>query len=152
MTLEHLFSRLHGIDRAAQALVRDAGFSSDTGLAEGVSLPPDGPDTRFLEESIGLLLDPFTGIHSLLCYLETPVSPEHVLERFPNGRYGYRDGNGSCREFTCGELLEARVWDSSGCRSWVRTRIEHDGSDYFITGYRSIPLSGLTVRERGRQA
>ncbi len=149
MTLENLFSRLHGIDQAAQALIREAGFSSDTGFAEGVSLPPDGPETRFLKENIMLLLDPFTQMHSLLCYLETPVSPEHVLEKFPNGRYGYRDRNGSCREFTCGEPLEARVRDSSGCRSWVRTRVEHNGSDYFLTGYGSVPLSGLTVRERG---
>lgn len=151
MTLEDVFSRLHGIDQAAQALIREAGFSSDTGFIEGVSFPSDGPDTRFLKESIELLLDPFEEMHSLLSYLDTPASPEHVLEKFPNGRYGYRDGKGSCREFTCGQILEARIWDSSGCQRWVRTRMEHDGFDYFIMGHGSVPLTGLTVRERGRQ-
>lgn len=151
MTLEDVFSRLRGIDQAAQALIREAGFSSDTGFVKGVSLPSNGPDTRFLKESIELLLDPLEEMHSLLSYLDTPTSPEHVLEKFPNGRYGYRDGKGSCREFTCGQSLEARVKDSSGCQRWVRTRMEHDGSDYFIMGYGSVPLNGLTVRERGRQ-
>lgn len=151
MTLEDVFSRLHGIDQAAQALIRDAGFSSDTGLADGVSLPSNDPDTRFLKESVELLLDPFTEMHSLLSYLATPASPEHVLEKFPNGRYGYWDEKGSCREFTCGQPLEARIKDNSGCQLWIRTRVEHDGSDYFIMGHGSVPLNGLTVRERGRQ-
>ena len=148
MTLEDVFSRLQGIDRAAQALLRDAGFSSDTGFAEDVALLPDIPDTRFLKENIELLLEPLTRMHSLLSYLETPASPEYVLEKFPNGRYGYRDGEGSCREFTCGQTLEARMNNSFGRQRWVRTRVEHDGSDYFIMGYGSVPLSGLTVRER----
>ena len=151
MTLEDVFSRLHGIDLAAQALLREAGFSSDNGLAESVSLPPDGPDARFLKESIELLLDPLAQMHSLISYLETPASPEHVLEKFPNGRYGYRDEKGSCREFTCGQPLEARIRDSTGCQRWVRTRVEHDGTDYFIMGHGSVPLTGLTIRERGRQ-
>lgn len=148
MTLKDVFSRLHEIDQAAQALVREAGFSFDTGSAQNVSFAPEGPDTRFLKESVELLLDPLGEMHSLLSYLETPASPEHVLERFNNGRYGYRDGNGSRREFSCGQTLEARITDSSGCLLWVKTRMEHDGDDYFIMGHRSVPLTGLTVRER----
>lgn len=151
MTLEDVFSRLHGIDQAAQALIRDAGFSFDTGLVEGVSLVPDDPDTRFLKESIELLLDPLEEMHCLLAYLAAPVSPEHILLQFPNGRYGYRDEKGSCHEFTCGQSLEAKVKDSFGCQRWVRTRIEHNGFDYFLMGYGSVSLTGLTVRERGRQ-
>lgn len=148
MTLKDVFSRLHEIDQAAQALIREAGFSFDTGSAQNMSFAPEGPDTRFLKESVELLLDPLGEMHSLLSYLETPASPEHVLERFNNGRYGYRDGNGSRREFSCGQTLEARITDSSGCLLWVKTRMEHDGDDYFIMGHRSVPLTGLTVRER----
>lgn len=151
MTLEDVFTRLHGIDQAAQALVRETGFSPDTGLLEGVFPLADDPDTRFLKESAGLLLDPLEEMHRLLSYLESPTSPEYILEKFQNGRYGYRDGKGSCREFTCGQTLEARIRDSSGCQRWVRTRVEHDGFDYFIMGHGSVPLTGLTVRERGRQ-
>ena len=148
MTLEDVFCRLHGIDQAAQALIREAGFSFDTGFAEDITLPPDNPDTRFLKESIELLLDPLEEMHSLLSYLETPASPEYVLEKFQNGRYGYRNGNGSRREFSCGQTLEARIMDSCGCLRWVKTRIEHDGDDYFLIGHGNIPLAGLTVRER----
>ena len=148
MTPHDVFSRLHGIDQAAQALIRDAGFSFDTGLAQNVPFVPEGPDTRFLKESVELLLDLLSEMHSLLSYLETPASPEYVLERFKNGRYGYRDINGSRREFSCGQTLEARITDSFGCLRWVKTRMEHDGDDYFLMGHRSVPLAGLTVRER----
>lgn len=148
MTQNDVFSRLHAIDQAAQALIREAGFSFDTGLAKNVLFAPDDPDTRFLKESIELLLEPLEEMHSLLSYLETPASLEHVLERFRNGRYGYQDGNGSRREFSCGQTLEAKITDSFGCLRWVKTRMEHDGSDYFLMGHRSVPLTGLTVRER----
>ena len=148
MTLKDVFSRLHEIDQAAQALIREAGFSSDTGSADNVPFAPDSPDTRFLKESIELLLDPLSEMHSLLSYLETPASAEHILERFKNGRYGYQDINGSRREFSCGQTLEARITDSFGCLRWVKTRMEHDGDDYFLMGHRSVPLAGLTVRER----
>ena len=148
MTLKDVFSRLHEIDQAAQALIREAGFSSDTGSAENVPFVPDSPDTRFLKESVELLLDPLSEMHSLLAYLETPASPEYVLERFKNGRYGYRDKEGSRREFSCGQTLEAMITDSFGCLRWVKARMEHDGNDYFLMGHRSVPLAGLTVRER----
>ena len=148
MTLKDVFSRLHEIDQAAQALIREAGFSSDTGSAENVPFVPEGPDTRFLKESVELLLDPLSEMHSLLSYLQTPASPEYVLERFKNGRYGYRDKEGSRREFSCGQTLEAMITDSFGCLRWVKARMEHDGNDYFLMGHRSVPLAGLTVRER----
>ena len=148
MTLEDVFSRLHGSDQAAQALIRDAGFSFDTGLVEEVVFGPDSPDTHFLKENLELLLDPLTEMHSLLSYLQTPASPEYVLEEFENGRYGYRNENGSRREFSCGQTLEARIVDRCGCLRWVKTRIEHDGADYFLIGHGSVPLAGLTVRER----
>ena len=151
MIPKDVFSRLHEIDRAAQALIRKAGFSFDTGLAQNVPFAPDDPDTRFLKENVELLLDPLSEMHSLLSYLQTPASTEHVLERFKNGRYGYRDIKGSRREFSCGQTLEARIVDRCGRLRWVKTRVEHDGTDYFLMGHGSVPLAGLTVRERRKR-
>ena len=148
MTIQDVFSRLHGIDQAAQALIREAGFSFDTGFVEDVDFGPDSPDNRFLKESIELLLDPLFEMHNILSYLQTPASPEYVLEKFQNGRYGYLKENGSRREFSCGQTLEARILDNSGRPRWVKTRVEHDGADYFLIGHGSMPLAGLTIRER----
>ena len=32
--------------------------------------------------------------------------------------------------------------------SWRSSRVEHDGNDYYIVGYRNVELSGLRVRVR----
>ena len=52
--------------------------------------------------------------------------------------------------YTCGSPIEALVED--GYRDvpyWVRTTLEHNGKDYFLVGYGSVEMDGLTVRVRG---
>lgn len=152
MKLDDVFSRLQEIDRAAQELIRETGFSSDTGIAQRISSSPADPNDRFLKENAELLLDPLDEMHWFLSYLNAPVSPEYVLQKFPNGRYGYLDKEGRSHIFTCGQILEARVRDRFGCQHWVKTSIEHNGFDYFLAGHSSVPLAGLTIRKRGPQA
>ena len=57
MTLKDVFSRLHDIDQTAQALIRDAGFSFDTGSVENVPFAPDDPDTRIIRKEEGMATD-----------------------------------------------------------------------------------------------
>ena len=51
----------------------------------------------------------------------------------------------------CGSPLEALIADE--CRDvpyWARTRLEHDGTDYYLVGHSKTSLDGLTVRMRTR--
>lgn len=148
MTLNDIFKRLCDIDRDAQALLSQAGFTSDDGLGPQVRPNPDDPDDRFLRDRAESLLQPFEELHEELRYLGTPAHGEYTLQLFPNGRYGYCDEYGRHHIFTCGSTLEAKIRDNYGRQHWVRTRIEHDGSGYFLWGHGSIPLPGLAVRER----
>lgn len=148
MTLNDIFEHLCAIDCAAQALLGETGFTSDDGLGSKVRLKPDDPDDRFLRNKAEELLDSFQTLHEELQYLSTPSHGEHTLQLLPNGRYGYYDRDGEVRIFTCGKTFEAKIRDNYGRQHWTRTRIEHDGSDYFLWGHGSVPLSGLTVRER----
>ena len=148
MTINHIFEHLCSIDRDAQALLEQAGFTSEDGLGAQVRLDPDDPDERFLRDHAENLLQPFVELHEELRYLRTPAHGEYTLQLFPNGRYGYCDEEGRDHIFTCGKALEAKIHDSYGCQHWIRSRIEHDGSDYFLWGHGRLPLSGLTIRER----
>lgn len=148
MTINHVFERLHAIDLAAAALLRDTGFHPDDGLGKAVLPLQDACEDAFLRDMAQGLLEPFELLHEELCYLETPAHGEHTLSRFPNGLYGYRDGDGKEHIFPSGKTLEAKIHDRSGRLRWVRTRIEHDGLGYFLWGYGHVPLPGLTVRER----
>ena len=47
-----------------------------------------------------------------------------------------------------GKTIEAKLHDRHGRPCWVKSRIEHDGSDYFLWEHPDIPLTSLTVRER----
>lgn len=152
MTLFDVFERLQTLDQAASSLLRDTRFQSDEGLGVPVCPLPEEAEDAFLREQAEELLESLEGIHAVLCYLKRPLHGEYTLEQFPNGRYGYFDKDGDEHIFTCGKALEAKIHEPCGQQRWARTRIEHDGSDYFLWGYRSVPLSGLTIRERGEQA
>jgi hypothetical protein len=149
MTLYDVFQRLLTLDQAASSLLRDTGFQSEECLGDSVCPLPDEAEDEFLRGQAEELLESLEWIHSVLCYLKLPHHGEYTLEQFPSGRYGYFDKDGDEHIFTCGRLLEAKIHEPDDQQRWVRTRIEHDGSDYFIWGYRSVPLSGLTIRERG---
>lgn len=148
MNLNDIFERLYDIDRAAQALLAETGFACDGCSIAQVCPKPDDPDDLFLWDRVQELLEPFGDLHEKLLYLRTPAHGEYTLQLFPNGRYGYFGEDGRDHFFTCGDTLEAKIQDSYGRQRWVRTRIEHDGSDYFLWGHSLIPLSGLTIRER----
>lgn len=148
MNLNDIFERLYAIDRAAQALLSETGFTCDDGSLSQVCLKPEDPDDLFLLDRAQDLLEPFEALHEELLYLRTPVHGEYTLQLFPDGRYGYSDEDGRDHIFTCGTTFEAKIHDNYGRQYWVRTRIEHDGSDYFLWGHGLIPLSGLTIRER----
>ena len=148
MTLHDIFQSLRDIDHEAQTLLSDAGFTSADGIADSVCLNPDNPDDLFLLDTAVDLMEPFEVLHKELRYLRKPHHGEYTIERFPNGRYGYYDENGYDHVFSCGKSLEAKVSDNYGRQRWVRTRIEHDGDDFYLRGHSSVPLQGLTVRER----
>ncbi len=148
MTLNNIFSRLCGIDHKAQTLITDAG--SDCEVKPGCSVCTDSgdPEGRFLKEAPEDLPTSFEDLHEGLDYLKAPSHGQYLLERFPNGRYGYVDGRGISHTFTCGSPIEAKITDAHGQPRWIHSRIEHDGNDYFLWLHGSVPLAGLTVRER----
>lgn len=148
MTTHEIFSRLCSIDRKAQALIAEAGFACGDG--PGCKVCPDfnNPEERLFLEALENLAAPLEGLHSGLEYLKAHTYGEYRLERFPNGRYGYFDGYGASHIFTCGSSIEAKIIDAQGRAQWIRTRMEHDGDDYFLWQHGSVPLDGLTIRER----
>ena len=67
---------------------------------------------------------------------------EGKLHKNERGRYELDEET----QFVCGSVIELKV-----CETWVKTRIEHDGTDYYAVGLRGLKLDGLEARipERG---
>ena len=148
MTFDDVFKQLAAIDKAAVSLLTAACFYPDEGLRGSVRPLADPAQDSFLRHRTGNLLQSLALLHKEFRYLTSPVSGEYHLERFPNGRYGFFDGNGNMHALSCGKTIEAKLHDRHGRPCWVKSRIEHDGSDYFLWEHPDIPLTGLTVRER----
>lgn len=98
-----------------------------------------------------LLLDEFKGILDKLesakrdiDYLNRPVTYTGFLQK--NSRDRYETGN---KEFTSGNGVEVLIYDDFyEKKHWVKTRVGHDGEDYYLVGYRDIQMQGLDVRIR----
>ena len=146
MTFDDVFEQLAAIDKAAVPLLKTAASHPDEGLRRAVRPLADTAQDSFLRERTENLLESLALFHAEFRYLTSPVSGEYQLTLFPNGRYGFFDGN--IHTLSCGKAIEAKLHDSHGRPCWVKSRIEHDGNDYFLWGYPGIPLAGLTIRER----
>ena len=66
---------------------------------------------------------------------------EGKLHKNERGRYELDEET----QFTCGSVIELKV-----CETWVKTRIKHDGTDYYAVGLRDMNLEGMTAREPRR--
>lgn len=146
MTFDDVFEQLAAIDKAAVPLLKTAASHPDEGLRRAVRPLADTAQDSFLRERTENLLESLALFHAEFRYLTSPVSGEYQLTLFPNGRYGFFDGN--IHTLSCGKAIEAKLHDSHGKPYWVKSRIEHDGNDYFLWGHPGIPLAGLTIRER----
>lgn len=148
MTFDDVFEQLYTIDKAAASLLKATDFHPDEGIGGAVRPLRDPAQDIFLREFTENLLESLQLLHEELAYLKSPVSGEYRLESFPDGRYGFFDKDGITHTLSCGKTIEAKLHDRYGRLCWIRCRIEHDGSDYYLWGHMDIPLTGLTVRER----
>lgn len=146
MTLKSFFNRLSSIDREAQVLIRDTGFTSLGGLVGQVRIQPGNQEDSYLYDKIELLLQPLEELHTELRHIRRGTYREYTLSRFPNGRYGYIDEKGDIHTFSRGDPVDARIPSAEGHDKWVSTSMEHNGSDYYLLGYRHLSLYGLKVK------
>ena len=101
-------------------------------------------ERRFLLNVLRDVLKKLADVQGSLEYISRPVAEISVLHK--NGSQ-YETGNGC--SFRSGSLIEALIQDSGGTQRWVQTMVEYDGADYYLAGYDSVGMDGLTVRVRG---
>ena len=63
-------------------------------------------------------------------YLNCPVKKCRNFKKNSRGRY-----ETECREYTCGSGIEVLIYDDYDERDrWIKTSVEHNGKDYYLTG------------------
>lgn len=130
---------LEGLGYVIRKLLRTTGFSKHGEL----DLSVNSADDHFWKEQYTSLLDQLDSFGDNIEYLTKPIYAEGFLHLNPRGRYEFRDN-----ELTSGSTIEFLYYDDfDGVEKWNLARIEHSG-DYYIYGYKSVPLEGLRVRIR----
>ncbi len=99
----------------------------------------------FLLEELQAVMKSLDEAGGRLRYLALPVREVSRLHRNESGRFETDGGH----YYTCGSPIEALVQDGyHEVPYWVRSRLEHDGSEYYLVGHSDVDLDGLTVRVR----
>ena len=101
----------------------------------------EDPEQRFEEREIRKVADHLYSLIYSVEYLQKPIQASGRVIKRSDGRY---EIEGAEDYFTSGSPLE--IWDESQ-EIYARTRIEHDGEDYFAVGIKQ-PLEGLQARCR----
>ena len=113
------------------------------------------PDNLLLVDEYRGILDKLSDMEYDLDYLNRPVEFEDILTLRLDGRYGCRNHN---QYYTSGTPIEFLYYDEvcndSGefetLPMWRCSRVEHNGSDYYVVGYSDVELNNLKVRVRKR--
>ncbi len=104
------------------------------------------PDTRdgeqMLWDELRFITDKLADVQERITYLTRPVSE---VSRLRKGAAG-KDRTAKGHYYDCRSGIEALVTDEyRDVPYWTRTAVEHDGRDYYLAGFRDLPLSSLTA-------
>lgn len=143
-TLKDLLHELNSLNKGIGDVLNAANFRSYDDLSS-LQINYQSPEDLFLLDELVEIMGKLEDINNSLTYLSKPIAGTYTLHKNRLGRYEC-----AAHEYTSGNAIECLVYDSyHDAPSWVYTRIEHDGNDYYLVGYKEIPLEGLTVHIRG---
>lgn len=108
----------------------------------------DTPDDRLYGNEIYRILEKLNGIKDRIDYLNKDIRTCGILRKNKQNYYEMVSKTGEVEKtYHCGDRIEALVEDNE-IFTWVVSRIEHNGVDYYITGNSEVQLEGLAVRMR----
>lgn len=111
----------------------------------GLSINTQDSEQLFLWDQLRYIMDKLADAEDAIRYLELPVDEISHLHKNSSGQYETAEGS----VYRCGSPIEALVSnDRHDAPYWTRTRVEHDGEDYYLVGCRDMSMNGLVIRTR----
>lgn len=142
--LEQTFEEAVRLDQGITRFLRASTYFDYDDLS---GLDPDTGDGEqlLLWEELRLITDKLADAQERIAYLTRSIVEVSPLRKGTAGKYRTAKGH----FYDCRSSIEALVTDEyHDVPYWTRTIVEHDGEDYYLVGYRGLPLGGLTVRVR----
>ena len=122
-------------------------FSTYTDYDDLSGLDIDRTDSEqlLLWEEIRRITDRLADVPECISYLTRPITEVSILRKGTAGKYRTAKGH----YYDCHSNIEALVTDEyHEVPYWTRTIVEHNGEDYYLVGYKNLPMNGLRVRVR----
>lgn len=142
MNIQQLYNTVSDHNKQISTILKQSGFDTHNDLYD-LDCGSD-PESLMLREELTDVLDRLDIVHNSIDYLNKKIAGEYTLHKNRSDRY-------SCdlHEFTCGNRIEFYYYDDDIEKyRWNISTVEHNGSDYYIVGYRDVALDGLKVRIR----
>ena len=99
----------------------------------------------FMLDELRKILSTLANVSHTINYLDKPIKAEGALYKNSNDRYEIND-----IELSSGDSIEYLIAnDCNHIPHWCASRIEHNGTDYYIVGAADLgKLEGIRVRIR----
>ncbi len=142
--IKKVFAEAQKLNWNIESLLRSSTFETYGDLS-GLHIDYEDSEQLFLSQELREIMENLSNVNHRLKYLSRPVRETSRLHKNRSGRYETADGH--C--YTSGQGIEALVPEGyPEVMCWVRTRVEHDGKDYYLVGHHDVCMDGLTVRVR----
>ena len=142
--LQMVFSEAVKLNRSITQFLK---FSTYPDYDDLSRLDIDRTDSEqlLLWEELRRITDRLADVQEYISYLTLPVTEVSVLRKGTAGKYRTAKGH----FYDCRSSIEALVTDEyHEVPYWTRTIVEHNGEDYYLVGYKNLPMNGLRVRVR----
>lgn len=153
MTLKELTTELGQLKHQIKTILAQSQYCEYNDLS-GVEYDRTNAEALLLICEYRGILWKLSDIEGTLSYLQKPVAFVDTLTMNESGQYETTNGekvytSGSGIEFSYQEeVYNPKLETFENVSYWRTSHIEHNGERYYIVGYASMNLDGLTVRVR----
>lgn len=155
MKLEDLLAKFIKLKWDIKSVISESSFGAYEDLSgiEDWDASTDDPDKlQLLKESVSIL-NKLSDVYCTIEYLSLPIKDTGYLKQKSNGRYelnGHEFTSGCGIEYYCTDDEQYYDYDDDRCLPyWAASRIEHNGSNYYIVGCKK-DITEVQVRYRSR--
>ncbi len=142
--LQMVFAEAVKLNRSIEQFLKLSTYSKYGDLS-GLEIDLHDGEQIFLRDELRIIVDHLDDVRDCIAYLSRPIVEVSRLRKGTAGKYRTAKGH----FYDCRSRIEALVSDEyHEVPYWTRTVVEHDGEDYYMVGYKGVPLNGLCVRVR----
>lgn len=142
--LEKVLKEAAALSSDIEELLRLSSYDKYDDLS-GLKINYKDLEQLLLLDELRLIMEKLGDAKRHIDYLRKPVRFTGILFQNSSGKYELKNGH----YYSSGSNIEVLISDDyRELPYWVRSRVEYDGDDYYIVGFKDISLEGLTARVR----